>query len=603
MQLPKKPTDDKYEYFPHRNVREEQIRIIEPLYEFLRSDSRGLILSADPGIGKEACMTSQCLKAMADGLYDRAFFVVPTGSGKINTMKELEAVKHDLKVLDIKSKDILCQWIKDSEDERISPMKGEKCGFDLCKSFRQDCPYNDGNCPYYLQKKEVPDSDIIVCDYNYIFSPFVRKAYGIDDLLEKSERTLLFVNECHKLPARMETIYSKSISSATIGRAINELDEYGFADEKILVTRMQDGLGDMLAYRKAEMEANIKEYGLDISTKKVSSEMFADICNNSGSVLKAGNSIKKDKFEGKKGIISYAEYVGNFMERFNSTKKYSKNYIYFIKLKNDLETGYLGWTPLYIGGLARAALEKFDKFVLYSGTCFPDKFKYTVGLQDKNLKIETPEKIESPFLKNRKDIVLTNSVFKARNRKDKKFLKRVKTEIKLLAGSLPKPAAIVCTTGWFRCLDLKLPILTEPETPEEVDEWLTEKAADAEFIYFSPYGRVAQSVDMSFLKSVFFIGYPQKSYDDISIERAGRLEKDLKGKHGSPKYVANYMQFVLPTYESVIQSAMRGLRTENDKLTVLFLDKRYERYKGLLNSKNMSICSKTADAIRLIIEG
>lgn len=601
--MPKKPSDDKYRYFPHKKIRKEQIKIIDELYKFLRSDSKGLIIAADPGTGKEPCMTSQCLKAMADGLYDMAFFVIPTGSGKINIMKELDAVKHDMKVLEISSKDILCEWIKDSDDERISPMKGEKCGFDLCKSFRQDCPYNDGNCPYYLQKKDVPDSDIIVCDYNYIFSPFVRKAYGIDDMLEKSRRTLLFVNECHKLPARLESIYSKSISSTTIGRAIKELDEHGFADEKILVNRLQDGLNDTLADCKAEMEASIKEYGLDIATKKVSSVIFDGVCDGSGSVLRAGEIIKKKKFKNKKGIISYAEYVGNFMERHNSTKNYSKKNVYYIKLKNDLETSYLGWTPLYTGGLARAAFEKFDQCVLYSGTCFPDKFKYAVGLQDKNIKIETPGKIDTPFLKNRKDIVLTNSVFKARNRKDEKFLKRVKKEIKQLARLLPKPAAIVCTTGWFRCLDLNLPILKEPETPEEVNEWLNEKAAGAEFIYFSPYGRVAQSVDMSFLKSVFFVGYPQKSYDDISVERAGMLAKDLKGKHGSPKYVANYMQFVLPTYEAVIQSAMRGLRTEKDKLTVLFLDKRYERYRGLLNSKNMSVCRNTADAIRLIREG
>ena len=44
-------------------------------YRFLRNDDYdGMILSADPGLGKEACMTSQTLLALEDCLFDRIIF-------------------------------------------------------------------------------------------------------------------------------------------------------------------------------------------------------------------------------------------------------------------------------------------------------------------------------------------------------------------------------------------------------------------------------------------------------------------------------------------------------------------------------------------------
>jgi len=124
------------------------------LYDLFRDEmKRGAIIAADPGIGKEACMTSQALQALDDGIFDVVIFVIPTDSGKINIQKELDAVEHTRKVIKINSKEALCLWMKQKDDEQINTIEGEKCAFLLCKVMGHKCEFRDNGCLYDLQKK------------------------------------------------------------------------------------------------------------------------------------------------------------------------------------------------------------------------------------------------------------------------------------------------------------------------------------------------------------------------------------------------------------------------------------------------------------------
>lgn len=222
-----------YKYFPNYSIREPQKEIIPIVYTFLRNnDYDGLILSAASGIGKTACMTSQSLLSFEDKLFDKVIFTIPTDIAKENIIKELASVKHDKKVLKVFSKDILCNWMKETSDERISALESGQCAYYLCKSQGHKCKYKDNDCSYEFQRKEIQISDILICDYNYIISTLIRAASGFDDILQN--RTLLFIDECHMLRNRAEMILAKSISSITIERAIMELEEYGYEEENEL---------------------------------------------------------------------------------------------------------------------------------------------------------------------------------------------------------------------------------------------------------------------------------------------------------------------------------------------------------------------------------
>jgi len=129
-------------------------------------------------------------------------------------------------------------------------------------------------------------------------------------------------------------------------------------------------------------------------------------------------------------------------------------------------------------------------------------------------KVKTYGPVESPYLINRQDIILTKERFCDTNFRDESFLKRIDNDIELLFSHMTRPIGIVSTNRWYENLDTSLDlssrydILNEPEKQEQVEDWLKNLIPKAEIVRFSPYGRVAQSVDISHLKKYNISGIP-----------------------------------------------------------------------------------------------
>lgn len=642
-----KDTENIYKYFPvGYDIRDSQKEIVPMVHDFLyghSGDYDGMILSAAPGIGKEACFTSQALLALSDGLFDKVIFCIPTDAGKENILKELGAVRHGRKVVKLLSKDILCNWMKDTEDERIKALELESdgCAYYLCKYQGHKCIFKDHGCHYEEQKGEIAGADIIICDYNYIISPFIRRLSGFDEIL--NGRVLLLINECHMLRPRAEMILSSSISSTTIDRAIMELDDFGYHEEKNILKKIIGSIEKCVTSHKREllsdMDKNHERVG-EMTLKLDTVNNIFDSQEFGKKLVTIGENISNLKFESKVGIISYADIVGSFIVRFYNKIGNKGRVVFFLKIKDltkdknrekgkgkkvDIESkrrnkdgkdgdsgrggglteyidisAHVGWVPIDVRGFLRNAINMSDKYVLYSGTIKPQRLRNDVGLTYE--KVLTPNVIESPFLNNRHDIILAKERFCQDNMNNKDFLSRITRDLDKMMINMDKPIGIVCTNRWYESLNLDwtYDILNEPKTQEEVPIWLKELVPNAGIIRFSPYGRVAQSVDMSCLKSIIFLGFPYPKYGAITRERIEIMAKGFKGKSGNRKSRATYVQMIEPAYEKIIQSAMRGLRNENDRLVVVYYDVNYKLNKPALGSKNLSVCLEVEDVNKII---
>lgn len=164
---------------------------------------------------------------------------------------------------------------------------------------------------------------------------------------------------------------------------------------------------------------------------------------------------------------------------------------------------------------------------------------------------------------------------------------------------MEKPIGIVCTNLWYEKLDLSsiYQILNEPGKQEEVEYWMNNLVPEAPIIRFSPYGRIAQSIDLSYLKSIIFLGLPYQKYDSITEEKINKTSKTLKGKTGNRRAQATYLTMIEPTYERIVQSVMRGLRNENDRLHVIYYDVNFKLNKPGLGSKNLVVCNTINEVI------
>ncbi len=593
-----------YKYFGHLTLRLHQPEMFAAAHSVLfRNEYDGLIMAADPGIGKSPVMTALALLAREKGIVDKVIFIVPTGTGSINLMTELASVSHPYKVVHIESKNSLCQWIQDKEDPRILAIteENEKCGFELCKIAKKLCPYKNGGCPYYEQKNEAQSADILVCDYNYVFSPFIRRNYGIDEFIA-NKKVALFVDECHKLPERMFNTFSKQTSSRTIGFAIKELEEYNYNKYIPPVEELRDALGSEIELHFEEMSGLIKDKKLSATMKRLNPRIYTPDKKMVDKLINIGAQIKEEKFNNNKGVVSYTEMVAGFMKAYMVSKEYEYKYIFFTKLKNDFKTMYIGWEPYFIGDLVTYGISGFTKIIFYSGTVDPYVYKKVVGLDTKEWKnrIYVSDLFESPYLKNRKDIIYTKRVFYSENRSNEKFLRPVKKEILKIIDALPKPVVVIATQNWFECLELDLPFLLPPDNMQDAESWVKVVAPGHDLIYISPHCRIAQSVDMGYIKSVLFLGIPYKQINEITEERKRRLGKSLKGKASNNMFAAGYMQYVIPAFEAVIQSVMRGLRSENDSLVVVYSDARFKTNKRLLRNKPFEICDEPDELMAAI---
>lgn len=616
-----------YKYFPHPSIRDQQKKIISDLYKFLHEDKcDGSIISAASGIGKEACMTSQALLSLDDNLFDKVVFTIPTDAGKENILKELENIEHGKNIMKVYSKKILCNWLKEKSDERISALEDEECVYHLCRLQGHKCRYKESECRYFLQKEEIKNTDVLICDYNYIISPLIRRASGFEELFQKN-RTLLFIDECHMLKKRAEMILTGSISSTTIIHAIRELNRYGYKEEKEFIEGILRSIKREAARHysviRPQMEKNYEGLGEAIlqaqviqkfctGSANINSDNIEDLGRVGEILITVGEEISKLKFEQKEGIISYSEMVGNFILRFYKLLKKNKedSIVFFLKLKKlkskkepklskkDTEIIYIGWTPLDVRGFLRDAIKKATRYVLYSGTIKPVRLRNDVGLAYERICI--PESIQSPYLINRKDIILTKERFCFQNLKNESFSKRIIDDLDMLFPNMEKPIGIVCTNLWYEKLNLSsmgYDILNEPETQKEVEHWLKNLVPGAQFIRFTPYGRIGQSIDLSYLKSIIFLGLPYEKYGPIKEEKIRKTSKTLKGKTGNRRALATYLQMIEPTYERIVQSVMRGLRNENDRLNVIYYDINFKLNKPGLGSKNLVVCGTINEVI------
>ncbi len=588
-----------YKYFPYSYIRDGQKEITPMVYNLIHGkDHDGIIICAASGIGKEACMTSQALLSLEDRLFDKIIFAIPTDIGKENILKELVNTKHSKKVMKIFSKEVLCNWMKETTDERISAIESEGCAYYLCKSMGHRCKYKDRGCSYEEQKKEMKSANILICDYNYIISPFIRRMSKFEEIFQN--RVLLFIDECHMLKPRAEMILTSSLSSTTIKRTIEELEKYGFKEEKEGVENILESMKKEVSINSVELRKQMSKNYEGLGEVVLQSYVMQRFCGSKSlgeRLLVIGELVSASKFENKEGIISYSDIVGNFILRFYRRLPYKHNIVFFLKLKKDMETSYIGWTPSDVRGFLRHAIKDSDKYILYSGTCKPKKLANDVGLAYE--RVSTPNPIDLPYIANRKDIILTKERFCDSNLREESFSNRIKDDLDKLFSHMTKPIGIVTTNNWYENLHLSsiYDILNEPEEQEEVEYWLNDLVPKAQIVRFSPYGRIAQSIDMPRLKSIIFLGLPYPKFGPVMEEKINKLAKTLKGKSGNTRAMAIYILIIEPAYEKIIQSVMRGLRNENDKLNVIYYDVNYKLNKPALGSKNLVVCQTIDDVI------
>jgi len=237
---PQKPSGS-WGIFPFPHIRKGQKEFLKDAEHAIRN-KRTLIAHAPTGIGKTAAVLTAAIKEK--GTY-KIFFLTSKQSQHRIVIDTLQKMPSHITATDIISKQHMCPR---EESKLPYPVFEKFCsekGQTECNLFNNDMstivkilqeyarPVEDiiqlchshHVCPHKAALLAGRDTDIIICDYNYIFSDIRERIFNI--LKTKLENTIIIIDEAHNLPDRIRSHLEEKISLPLLKEAFQLLHENG----------------------------------------------------------------------------------------------------------------------------------------------------------------------------------------------------------------------------------------------------------------------------------------------------------------------------------------------------------------------------------------
>lgn len=216
-----------YLVFPFASPRPGQRELVDELFSDLKEREQ-ILIQAPTGLGKTVGVVYPVLKeALTRG--QRMVYVTPKNSQHAGAQEAIEKLREGgcaVKSLTLNAKarmclkeEVLCnpgycQYARDYYTKVSSEKLVEKMadmtmlGQDQFKELGEKYEV----CPFELSLDAVANTDVIVADYNYVFSPRNTLGRFTYSLSKTSEKPNLVIDESHNLPQRACDYYSKSLS-------------------------------------------------------------------------------------------------------------------------------------------------------------------------------------------------------------------------------------------------------------------------------------------------------------------------------------------------------------------------------------------------------
>jgi len=209
--------------FPYSHYRPGQRRMAVAVFRTIRDETH-LMVQAATGIGKTMAVLFPAVKALAEGLTKKIFYLTARTTGRLAAEKTLILLRENglaIKSLSLTAKDKICfEPDADCSPKECPFAKGyyDRCQVAIETAFKQDaltrtvieniCRRFD-ICPFALSLELTKWVDVIICDYNYAFDPRV----SLKELLEEKKRSYTFlVDEAHNLVDRSREMFSATLT-------------------------------------------------------------------------------------------------------------------------------------------------------------------------------------------------------------------------------------------------------------------------------------------------------------------------------------------------------------------------------------------------------
>lgn len=175
-------------------------------------------------------------------------------------------------------------------------------------------------CPYYLLAQKSHKADVIICDYNYVFSPSISENF-LMHLGRPLEECIVIVDEAHNLPDRVRNNYSVQLSSELIKNAAKELNDYIKSSQyDSIIFNLRKTFDEMFIEHFADDKKEsliLKEEFISLYTQKFNETQT--LRQTIETLFDISRKVKEDR------VVSHCGRIGAFLDKWTSADE--KNYV------------------------------------------------------------------------------------------------------------------------------------------------------------------------------------------------------------------------------------------------------------------------------------
>jgi DNA excision repair protein ERCC-2 len=563
--------------FPFSTPRQSQLELIDSVEAGLEKNEP-MLIQAPTGLGKTIGVMFPVVKeAFSRG--QTVVYVTPKNSQHSvaeDAIKRLQKKQPKLRALTITAKSKLCfkaeqicnpqyceyaqdYYQKIYENDLVNKMTKHK---HLSAQNFRDYGENYKVCPFELSVDSLGRADVVVGDYNYVFSPRSLLGRLSTQTAPKKDKPNLIVDEAHNLPGRAADYYSGSLSTYSLQNLKDELLKrtHHFVPEGLNLI----GQGIQIIYackpKDSRLQAKLETIP---DTFREHNEKLRDF------LVRYLNS--KIEIDQKDPIL---KLCGDWLDFTSALEFEGENF--FATYAESSHGAVIKITCCDASEKLKAAHDAFSNIVAFSATLKP--FEYYAKLCGfKSSKTKTME-FQTPFPKgNRKLIVIpqVSTKYSDRDRNYEKIAQAIMKITDIRRGNyfvffpsfgFLEAVARLCSFERFQMIK-QTPEMRPSEVNRYID-WL--KGQQEPTLIFAVQGGVfSEGVD-----------YPGESVIGAIIVGPAlpnyNLERELLRGYYEKNYGSGFeYAYTYPAMAKVIQSAGRVIRSESDRGLIVLMDRRF----------------------------
>ena len=560
--------------FPFENYRPGQRELAVRVYKSI-TDSKKCFAQAPTGTGKTISTLFPAIKAMGEDKTSKIFYLTAktiTREVAQNTISLMRKKDLNLKAVTITAKEKICKMDEVNCNPEYCPYANGY--FDRINNSLKDilAKYNDYSkdniekiseeymlCPFELSLDLTNLSDVIICDYNYVFDPRVYLKRFFDT---KTTDYTFLIDEAHNLVDRAREMYSAT------------LNEEKFVKVKKLISKKDKRITRVIKEIQSYFEDKLEDLTTLDENDLVESEAPLELCEILSSFIKFVDEYLARTNEENEELMDLYFDVYSFL---SISDFYDKNYTtIYTKTFNGMTIKIYCVNPQKV---IEEKMKKAKSNIIFSATLIPmDYFMKMYSYDEEDFIIN----LKSPFdVKNRLLMIGDNvaTTYNKRFETSEDIASYIANCVQAKKGNYMvffpsyKYMELVFEKMKENYPDINTSIQESNMSEEEKEEFLSmfdEDNKETHVGFCVLGGHFSEGIDLTNDKLIGVIivgvGMPQ-----IGIER-DIIKDHMKDSNKGFDYA-----YVYPGMIKVLQAAGRCIRTDDDKGVILLLDKRYSQ--------------------------